>query len=112
MDNTQLPAEVVEKILRARDALIFGDRDEAYHQLYGIASPGYDSFTSWRDMEQQINYPAYSTVGIMERRKVTECASELHQARTLIEKFISRHEGGLLPDMFIYNEIKNFLDGK
>ena len=30
----------------------------------------------------------------------------------LLEKFISRHEGGLLPDTFIYKEIKTFLDGK
>lgn len=33
-------------------------------------------------------------------------------ARALLEKFISRHEAGLLPDMFIYNDIKTFLDGK
>lgn len=32
-------------------------------------------------------------------------------ARNLLEKFISRHEAGLLPDRFIYNEIKQFLDG-
>jgi hypothetical protein len=35
----------------------------------------------------------------------------INAARTLLEKFISRHEAGLLPDMFIYNEIKKFLDG-
>jgi hypothetical protein len=34
------------------------------------------------------------------------------QARALLQKFISRHEAGLLPDRFIYNEIKTFLDGK
>lgn len=33
-------------------------------------------------------------------------------ARTLLQKFISRHEAGLLPDRFIYQEIKTFLDGK
>lgn len=37
---------------------------------------------------------------------------QANEARALLEKFISRHEGGLLPDMFIYQEIKNFLDGK
>lgn len=31
--------------------------------------------------------------------------------RALLEKFISRHEAGLLPDRFLYNEIKQFLDG-
>jgi hypothetical protein len=34
------------------------------------------------------------------------------QARALLQKFISRHEAGLLPDRFIYDEIKTFLDGK
>jgi hypothetical protein len=37
---------------------------------------------------------------------------ENDKARTLLEKFISRHEAGLPPDRFIYNEIKTFLDGK
>jgi hypothetical protein len=32
-------------------------------------------------------------------------------ARTLLEKVKSRHEAGLLPDRFIYDEIKTFLDG-
>jgi hypothetical protein len=36
---------------------------------------------------------------------------ENEKARALLEKFISRHEAGLLPDRFIYNEIKQFLDG-
>jgi hypothetical protein len=40
-----------------------------------------------------------------------EYATQLHAARTLLEKVIHRHEGGLLPDRFIYDEIKNFLDG-
>src|SRR5690349_10040030 len=68
------------------------------------------------------------------RRGATEYASKLHQAQqeieslkqtvelhlkslsirneyvvkamALLEKFISRHEAGLFPDMFIYNEIK------
>jgi hypothetical protein len=29
----------------------------------------------------------------------------------LLKKVIERHEAGLLPDSFIYNEIKGFLDG-
>lgn len=37
---------------------------------------------------------------------------ENESARTLLQKFISRHEAGLLPDRFIYDEIKQFLDGK
>lgn len=38
-------------------------------------------------------------------------ALKLQQAEKLLAKFISRHEAGLLPDTFIYNEIKTFLDG-
>lgn len=33
------------------------------------------------------------------------------EARILLEKVIYRHEGGLLPDRLLYNEIKSFLDG-
>jgi len=111
MDN-QLPADVTEKILRARDALALNDIDEAYHQLYGIASPNYDSYFPWKEMEDRVNYPKVNEQQYNERRQVTKYATNLHQARALLEKFISRHEGGLLPDRFIYNEIKTFLDGK
>ena len=45
------------------------------------------------------------TVVVLERCK------QAHTARTLLEKFISRHEAGLLPDRFIYEQIKTFLDG-
>lgn len=41
----------------------------------------------------------------------TAYALKLQQAEKLLAKFISRHEAGLLPDTFIYNEIKTFLDG-
>lgn len=34
------------------------------------------------------------------------------EARDLLRIFISRHEAGLLPDRFIYNDIKSFLDGQ
>lgn len=36
---------------------------------------------------------------------------ENEKGRTLLEKFISRHEAGLLPDRLLYNEIKDYLDG-
>jgi|SRR6478609_1592747 len=78
--DTQLPAEVVEKILRARDALVAGDADEAYHQLYGIAHPKYDTYYPWQDLERQINYPILYEKAINERRQVTEYATKLHQA--------------------------------
>jgi signal recognition particle subunit SEC65 len=60
MEQNKLPNEVVKKILKARDALVLGDRDEAYHQLYGIASPQYDQYFPWRELEHQVNYQEYS----------------------------------------------------
>jgi len=110
-NNTQLPAEVVHRILKCRDALVMGDRDEAYHQLYAIASPAFDKYFPWDEMEKQISYPRFNEEEIKANREVTEYAKKLHQARALLEKVIYRHEGGLLPDRFIYNEIKTFLDG-
>jgi|SRR5687767_14899901 len=41
-----------------------------------------------------------------------ELDEKFETAEELFKKFISRHEAGLLPDRFIYEEIKQFLDGK
>jgi hypothetical protein len=37
--------------------------------------------------------------------------NDYKDAHALLEKVIHRHEGGLLPDRLLYNEIKSFLDG-
>lgn len=112
MDNTQLPADVVLQIQ--------------------VVAKAYANKTFWgRNFitPHAIRYKYYTDIA-------TEYAIKLHQAqqenkelkdqiedyvlngrdkdfkgRTLLEKVISRHEAGLLPDRFIYNEIKNFLDG-
>jgi hypothetical protein len=42
----------------------------------------------------------------------TEYALKLEQAKELLAMVVKRHEAGLLPDMFIYNTIKDFLHGK
>lgn len=57
MSEKKLSDDVVEKILKARDALVMNDCDEAYHQLYGIASVQYDKYFPWEEMEKQVNYP-------------------------------------------------------
>lgn len=80
-NKTQLPDEVVQKILKARDALVIGNRDEAYHQLYGIASPGYDSYSPWRDMELQINHPFRYEDQIKTNMEVTAYATKLHEVQ-------------------------------
>ena len=41
----------VEKLLYMRDCLIRGDVDEAYHTLYGLASPNFDKFSPWSEWE-------------------------------------------------------------
>jgi hypothetical protein len=42
---------------------------------------------------------------------VLERCKQFERAHKLLEKVAFRHEGGLLPDRFIYEEIKTFLDG-
>lgn len=46
-----LPPDVIDKILKARDALIADNRMEAYHQLYAIASPLFDKLKPWEEFE-------------------------------------------------------------
>ena len=41
----------VEKLLALRDELVRGDLEEAYHILYGIASPNFDQFEPWKKWE-------------------------------------------------------------
>ena len=41
-DPVSLPMDVKRKLLAARDALTVGDIQEAYHQIYSIASPYYN----------------------------------------------------------------------
>lgn len=95
IDNTQLPAEVLEKI-HTDTNLLYDQLDEAAREVdfYEFGLPQSDRQTE----------PI--------RNLITEYASKLHEARTLLEKFIFRHEGGLLPDRLLYNDIKTFLDGK
>jgi hypothetical protein len=123
MGDTQLPAEVV--------AAIKADADKVYNKLDDLAHEQ-DSYDFGLPM---INREIGPIVEML-----TEYATKLHEAqaqatliankgyewegkyykeqeyndtaRTLLEKVIYRHEGGLLPDRFLYNEIKQFLDGK
>lgn len=50
----ELPADVIDKILKARDALVERDVDEAYHQLYSIASPYFDKLEPWAQLEAKL----------------------------------------------------------
>lgn len=68
-EQLKLPTDVVERILKARDALVMHDRDEAYHQLYAIASPRFDKYFPWDEMEKQINYPRFNDEEIIARKE-------------------------------------------
>lgn len=50
-DPASLPKDIRLKLLKARDALVVGDIDEAYHQLYSIASPEFSSLDPWVKLE-------------------------------------------------------------
>jgi hypothetical protein len=85
-NNTQLPAEVRDRIKK---------RLQIEEKNRGLIEEN-------KSLKNQ--NPAYNDNKMLLRQKNDK-------ARSLLEKFISRHEAGLLPDRFIYDEIKTFLDG-
>lgn len=127
MDNTQLPAEWVfpaDKVAFIKEAI---EKLKASNRS-DYESGEFDSFNH----KQEGRYSAYEEV-LQWINPATEYATKLHQeqqvlaaykkdhkinselldkAVDLLEKFKSRHEAGLLPDWFIYDEIKTYLDGK
>ncbi len=44
--------DLATKVLLARNASLLGNHDEVYHQLYGIACPGYDQYEPWEEFEK------------------------------------------------------------
>jgi hypothetical protein len=44
-----IPKDVRDKILKARNALIVEDLDAAYHWLYAIADPTFTDFNPWKE---------------------------------------------------------------
>lgn len=109
MDN-QLPAEWV----LPADKVVF--IKEAIQKLKASNRSDYESgeFDSFNH-KQEGRYRAYEEmlqwISPSITNAVLERCTQADKARVLLEKFISRHEAGLLPDRFIYDEIKTFLDG-
>lgn len=111
--DTQLPTEILESIeLKAEH--------EAALQFHPVYSP--DQNTACRICYRN-GAKEYATKLLLAQQENKELKDQIEKyvldgrdkdfkARTLLEKFISRHEAGLLPDRFIYQEIKTFLDGK
>jgi hypothetical protein len=112
--DTQLPADVITRV--ATEAKQF-----AFYNYVAAAIHPNAKFEDWDTWPEQARVCCYAIIHYMTRPDICwpypqptvpmEYATKLHTARTLLEKFISRHEGGLLPDTFIYKEIKSFLDG-
>ncbi len=44
--------EIAKKIIATRDAITHEDYDEAWHQLYSIASPEFDKTEPWKELEE------------------------------------------------------------
>jgi hypothetical protein len=57
-DMSCLPQKwVAERVLRVRDALVKKDYEEAYYWLYAIASPEFDKYYPWADLECVAGWP-------------------------------------------------------
>jgi hypothetical protein len=119
MDNTQLPAEVVERIEleaeghKKRPHYSNGSPLSVCPQIY--LKRGYIAGAT--EYAIKLHQERQERVHLQKENDIitgnyNELQAKCDTARTLLEKFISRHEAGLLPDMFIYQEIKSFLDGK
>lgn len=68
----KLPNDVVEKLLKVRDYIAIGEYDEAYHHLYGIANPGYDSYFPWKELELQVEYVKLNEIQLKEKKQSGE----------------------------------------
>jgi len=51
LQGKTLTPDIAKKILAVRDELIKEDYQEAFHQLYSIASPGFDKYEPWAELE-------------------------------------------------------------
>jgi hypothetical protein len=99
MDNTQLPDEVSQAIEMKGQELLAFEPDNRLAYRKGAT----EYATKLHKVEKALEL----------YKQADKTNSDLiERAVTLLEKVKSRHEAGLLPDRFIYNEIKSFLDGK
>lgn len=113
MSNTQqLPAEIIADIHAKADAYMKYSEDEGTE--WGAYVNGATEYATRLPLVEQ-EKEFYKTKLINEKEFFEDGYKDLQArhttARTLLQKFISRHEAGLLPDRFMYDEIKQFLDG-
>jgi hypothetical protein len=105
MDNIQLPADLLKEIDVNANAYL-GTKVGAEFSMGafdGYITGATEYAAKLHDRDRKIE------LLIKSRHNQIEF---IDKAIALLEKVIARHEAGLLPDRFIYHEIKNFLDGK
>lgn len=131
MDKTQLPAEIENKIFNVLICHTHASRAVASKELAQLFAAEYAKKLQQAEQEIEqlkrwkmeavellnpiLEYGQYKEAAIPSGQSITNVVLErckrLDAAHALLSKFISRHEAGLLPDRFIYDEIKTFLDG-
>lgn len=98
-----------ETVFKIRDLFASGLKRKEIAETCGVSRRLVESILNnerWTHLtKSQIKYMAVNS------EEYANIYSQLDTARALLSKFISRHEAGLLPDRFIYLEIKQFLDG-
>jgi hypothetical protein len=107
--RTTVAKTTPEKVLKIRDLFASGLKRKEIAEICEV---------SRRVVESILSNKSWTHVTKCQKKYIAVNAEEyattqtnLQVSRALFEKFISRHEAGLLPDAFIYNEIKTFLDG-
>lgn len=136
MDNTQLPAEVnpsndlESKIFNVLLHHSHANRTTAAKELAELFATEYATklheeqqknaeLKRWKQESVELLAKIHSYahknlvvgIGQCNVNAVIERCKQFDKARKLLQKFIACHEGGLLPDRLLYNEIKTFLDG-
>jgi hypothetical protein len=127
MDKNELPAETIADIKERATNYSKGDLSlfVAYTKIateYAINMHQVEQenaqLKQWKKAQLALlnpilDYGQSKEAGIPLGKSITttvlDRCKKFDTARGLLQKFISRHEAGLLPDMFIYKEIKNFL---
>jgi flagellar hook-basal body complex protein FliE len=111
--NEQLPADVVKEIENNAKLRLIRNGNTSFHRgYYSGEISGATEYASKLHLEQQAHEETRQSFKKQLNDRLHQAQQENEKARTLLQKFITRHEAGLLPDRFIYDEIKQFLDGK
>lgn len=109
--NTQLPAEFqkeLDDLVMKHTLKLRNDNDYQIGYEKGIEKGieiGATAYQAQREIEELKQTIELHLKSLSIRNEYVV------KAMALLEKVIYRHEGGLLPDRLLYNEIKTFLDG-